>query len=271
MNRDYYCFFNGDLVKYKHVQIHVSDLQIQRGYGIFDYFRSRNGELLWLEDYQDRLFTSIALAGLEVGVDRSQFRTIIQDLHRRNGLANGAFKIMVTGGYSDTLDSISGPPNFLVLNIPWIQPPEKDFTAGVGLISEHFLRPNPEIKTLYYFNTLRLNKRLHVYQAVDVLFHTDTITEASRANLFFVRDNQVFTPSRDILEGITRRQVLSLLDEVQFAAIGIGQLFEFDEVFLTSTSRDITPVISVDGREIGSGKPGPVTREIQALFRAKGW
>ena len=157
------------------------------------------------------------------------------------------------------------------MNIPWIKPQEEEFDRGVNLISERFVRPNPEVKTLYYFNTLRQQKKLREYNAVDVMYYTDTITEASRANLFFVKGDRIFTPATDILKGITRKRVLSLFSEIQVEDIEAGLLYDFNEIFLTSSSRDVTPVVAIEGQSIAKGSPGPVTREIQAAFRAKGW
>ena len=266
-----FCYYNGDLVRYRDVNIHVSDLLFQRGYGVFDYFRARNGEVLWLGDYADRLFRSIAGSGIEVSLDRSQFISIVEELQKRNGLESGGFKVIVTGGLSDTLESVTGPSNFLILNTPWIRPPGETFSEGVRLIRKDYQRPNPEIKTLYYFNTLQLQEKLNKFGAVDVLYHTDQISEASRANIFLVKNGEVYTPATGILKGITRKQVLAMLGNVLVEDIETRHLYEFDEAFLTSTSRDITPVISVEGRKIGSGSPGPVTREIQTAFYASGW
>lgn len=271
MNPTPYCYFNGNLVPYGELSLHVSDLLFQRGYGVFDFFRSRNGSIPWLEDYKARLFTSIRLSGIEADLDQDQFTSAIGQLQEKNHLENGAFKVMVTGGFSDNLETATGKANLVILNLPWKKPPEEIYEKGVNLISERFVRPNPRIKTLYYFNTLRLQKKLREYQAVDVLYYTDIITEASRANLFFVRDGQIFTPATDILEGITRKQVLALFSEIRVEDTDAGRLYESDEMFLTSSSRDVTPVVSVEGKSIGTGKPGPLTREIQKAFRAKGW
>jgi branched-subunit amino acid aminotransferase/4-amino-4-deoxychorismate lyase len=104
-----------------------------------------------------------------------------------------------------------------------------------------------------------------------VLYHTDTISEASRANLFFIKGSHVYTPASNILKGITRKQVLSLFGEIKVEDIEADRLYDFDELFMTSTSQDVTPVISVEGKKIGKGSPGPVTRDIQTAFRAKGW
>ncbi len=271
MNLTNYCYFNGDLVLYKDVNLHVSDLLFQRAYGVFDFFRSRNGNIPWLNDYQARLFNSLELSGIEAGLERDQFESIIHDLQQKNKLVNGAFKVIISGGYSDNLESVTGPANVLILNLDWKRPPEETFEKGVSLISDRFVRPNPEIKTLYYLNSLRLHKKLREYGAVDVLFHTQTISETSRANLFFVKEGQVYTPASHILKGITRKQVLSIVGNVRVEDIEAGRLYDFDEMFLTSTSRDVTPVVSVEGKRIGKGTPGPLTREIQAAFRAKGW
>ena len=75
----------------------------------------------------------------------------------------------------------------------------------------------------------------------------------------------------DILKGITRKKVLSLFPEIRVEDIETGRLYEFDEIFMTSTSRDVSPVVAVEGKKIGKGVPGPITRKIQAAFRARGW
>lgn len=271
MNPDNLCYFNGELVPYGKLHLHVSDLQIQRGYGIFDFFRIRNGNIPWLEDYVDRIFSSLELSGIEVALDKARFKAVVQQLHQENKMENGAFKVIATGGYSETLSSVTGPSNLLILNIDWKKPPDITFEKGVHLIRDRFVRPHPLIKTLYYFNTLRLQKKMQEAGAVDVIFHTDNVTEASRANLFFVKKGRISTPGHHILRGITRKQLLAMFEEIRVEEVNGDRLFEFDEVFMTATSRDITPVVRVDGRKIGTGTPGPVTREIQEAFRSKGW
>jgi branched-chain amino acid aminotransferase len=271
MNQSSYCFFNGDLVQFDKIHLHVSDLLFQRGYGIFDFFRTRNGSIPWLEYYIDRLYNSLELSGIEVDMVRKQFTEVIHDLQEKNGLDNGAFKVIVSGGYSDNLESMTGKANMVILNLDWKKPSEETFKKGVQLISDRYVRPNPEVKSLYYLNTLRLQKKLREYGAVDVLFHTDRISEASRANLFFVKGGHVYTPTSDILKGITRKIVLSMFEEIHLKDVEVDRLYDFDEIFMTSTTRDVTPVVMVEGKKIGNGSPGPVTKEIQEAFRTKGW
>ncbi|MEZ5070557.1 MAG: aminotransferase class IV [Bacteroidales bacterium] len=265
------CYLNGEILPYERASLHVSDLQFQRGYGIFDFFRSRNGDIPWLEDYEDRLFRSLELADLEMPVDRTGFRSILSTLQEGNRLDNAGFKVLVTGGFSDNLAGVTGPPNLLILHRPWEKPPDSTFREGVALIRQAYVRPNPEIKSLYYFNTLALRGKLKAYDAVDVLFHDEFISEVSRANLFFVKKDVIVTPDRNILKGITRKQVLGLVPEIRVEPVPVAELDGFEEIFLTSTGRDVTPVVRVEGRPVGDGRPGPVTRDIMRLFREQGW
>ena len=104
---------------------------------------------------------------------------------------------------------------------------------------------------------------------MDVLYYTDYLSEASRANVFFVKDGRIITPAENILKGITRKYILELDSSISVENIEAKSIYDFDEVFLTSTSRDITPVVSIDGRKIGDGKRGVFTRELQVLFKEK--
>ncbi len=266
MNNSEYCFFNGEYIRYNEICIHVSDLQFQRGYGVFDFFRTRNGEIPWMDDYLDRFFNSSIYAGINCDLNRQEVRTVIHSLLEKNGLENGAFKLILTGGYSDNLENVTGHSNLLILNRPWKRPPADTFERGVNLISDYFVRPNPEIKSLYYLNSLRLQQKMKAYNAVDVLYHTDIISETSRANLFFVKNGRIFTPASNILNGITRKQLLKTIPEIQVEDIEASRLYDFDEVFLSSTSREITPVIAIDGNKTGNGTPGKITREIMEML-----
>jgi len=271
MNSNNTCYFNGKLIPYHALSLHVSDLLLQRGYGIFDFFRLRNGEIPWLEDYTERLYNSIRLAEIETPLDRQAFINIVHELHAKNQDNNSAFKVIVTGGYSDTLSSVTGESNLIILNLPWTRPAAASYEKGVQLISLEYVRPHPEIKTLNYFNTMALRKKMRQYDAVDILYYTDTIHEASRACLFFGKDGILFTPASNILQGVTRKQVLALFGDIRIEDIPADRLHEFDEMFMASTSRDITPVVGVEGKPVGNGIPGKRTREIQEVFRNRGW
>jgi len=262
-----HCYLNGQILPYQECNLHISDLQLQRGYGVFDFFRSRQGQIPWLDDYTDRLFNSIRLSGIEAPLSRKDFTATIYELQQKNGPDYEAFKVILTGGYSDNLEGVNGSPNLIILNVPWRRPPQDTFEKGVKLITCEYQRPNPEIKTLYYFNSLRLAKKQKEFNAVDVLYHTNKITETSRASVFFVEGGKIYTTKSNILDGITRKQILQYFKEIIIEDIEFTSLYSFDEMFITSTSRDITPVISVDGKLIGDGKPGRLSKDITAAFQ----
>ena len=264
-------YLNGAILPYRDCALHISDLQIQRGYGIFDFFRCRNGEIPWLDDYEDRLFRSLQLSGLEQPLTRREFRTALDRLQEKNGGLKGAFKVIVTGGESENLEGVSGKPTIIILQVDWSPPPPESLTAGVNLVSDYFIRPNPEVKTLYYFNSLRLREKIREYNAVDVLYYGDTVSECSRASVFWVKDGKLCTPGTNILKSITRKRVLELATDTRITDPAPDELLAADEVFIASTSRDVTPVVSIDGRKIGSGRPGKIARELRAAFLAAGW
>ena len=266
MNNSSVCYFNGDFLKYENLKIHVSDLLFQRGYGVFDFFRCRNGILFWMEDYLDRFIRSKEISGIELSMDRKEIISVIHRLQEKNGLANGAFKLILTGGVSDNLESSTGPSNFIILNLDWKRPMQEFFENGVNLISERFERPNPEAKTLYYFNSLRLQEKMKEFAAADVMYFNSLLLEGSRANLFFVKGGRVSTPASGILHGITRKQILAMVPEIHVEDIPAEGRYDYDEIFLASTTREITPVVRLDGKSIGKGSRGPVTREIQTIL-----
>ena len=97
MNRSDYCYFNGDLVPFGDLYLHVTDLLFQRGYGVFDFFRSRKGSIPWLEDYIERLFTSLELSGIEVDLNREQFSSVIYELQEKTAWLTGHSKLSLAG------------------------------------------------------------------------------------------------------------------------------------------------------------------------------
>jgi D-alanine transaminase/branched-chain amino acid aminotransferase len=263
-------YLNGTFMPYADCRLHVSDLQLQRGYGVFDFFRVRKGEIPYLEDYTGRLFTSMEFSGMDQPFSKAEFHRIIGELQGKNeqdfaGVEH-AFKVLVTGGFSENLASVSGPPNVLILQVPWAPPPPSLKEEGLRLVTDRFQRPNPQVKSMYYFNSLRLARRIKEEGALEVLYHTDLFSECSRSSVFFVKGGKVFSTRQHILDGITRKQLMKRFPEIGERDVHTHELFDVDELFITSTSMDVAPVVAVDGKPIGKGVPGPVTRELQHAF-----
>jgi branched-chain amino acid aminotransferase len=233
---------------------------------VFDYFRAKDGYVQWLDDYLDRFYKSLSISELEIDLSRDEIKSVLSKIQDLNGLHESGFKIMVTGGYSDDLGSVNSKPNVFVLNIPYSKPSESAIKNGVSLITCKYVRPFAEAKTLNYFNSLQLHKKKKEYNAVDVLFHEECLSETSRGNIFLVKNGIINTPKNNILKGITRKHILELSPSIKIEDIKSEELFDFDEIFISSSNKDIMPVTYIDGIKIGDGKVGNLTKDLMHAF-----
>ncbi|MEI9912277.1 MAG: aminotransferase class IV [Bacteroidota bacterium] len=158
-------------------------------------------------------------------------------------------------------------PNLIITCNPAKTATADDFEKGYSVITYEHQRQLPHIKSINYLVAVWLQPLLKEKGADDVLYHyNNIITEFPRSNVFIVTaDNILVTPARNILYGITRKHVLSLAAgylPVEERDITLPELMNATEVFLTSTTKKIIPVLHIDNNTIGNGKPGPVTREL---------
>jgi len=233
MSMHSFAFLNDSIVEYSKLHLHISDLGVQRGYAIFDFFPIKKGKIHWKEDYFDRFFASANLADLEVPLDRAGLEAAIMEIINKNESPDSYIKLLLTGGESENgyeYDSST----FSILNFEDKGKDEKSFEEGVNLISTFYQRPTPEIKTTNYFMSASLHKKRKEFNAVDVLYHLDGIvTETSRANFYIVRDEEIFTT---------------------------------DAAFITSTTKGVTPVVKIDGDDIAGGVVPEISKDIMSIF-----
>lgn len=251
-------------------RVHISDLGLQRGYGVFDYFRAINGKIWWKEDYYARLWQSIESSYLHFPLTPDDLDAVCDLLQSDNQLEASAFKVIVTGGMSEDMGSYSGHSTFAVIQRPFILPDPKYYTEGAALITYPYQRPEPKIKSLNYYFSTRLYRQIQEASAIDVLFYGDNIRETARSNFFGIKKGVIHTPHEGVLEGITRKHLLQLNRKgfiFDQRAIPFSELYSFDEVFITGTTKEVMPIVKIDNQTIGSGKPGPVTKELMQAYR----
>ncbi|MGH7256280.1 MAG: aminotransferase class IV, partial [Nitrospirales bacterium] len=172
-------------------------------------------------------------------------------------------------------------PTIVAVATPLVPPPQAWYREGVGLVLVRVRRNtaaalSPRIKSLNMLNNILAKQEAHRAGAFDgVMLNTaGHLTECSTSNLFFVRRGRLCTPAPEcgLLEGITREVVLTLAREMgwplDLGAFGPDDLLAADECFLTNTSLEVLPVQCIDGKPVGSGRPGPVTTRLKAAFRA---
>ncbi|MBK6620476.1 MAG: aminotransferase class IV [Saprospirales bacterium] len=261
---------NGQLTPVQDASLHVSDLAILRGYGIFDFFLVRSGRPLFFSDYIDRFVRSAQLTELDLPVSRAALEGKILEVIEANHMETGAIRLLLTGGYAE--DSFTPQsPNWLVLAHEFQPYKPEFFTAGAGLLLQQFQRELPQAKTINYGNAIRMRKKIKEAGAYEALYHNGReVLESFRSNIFFVFDGPVLaTPSEDILFGITRKHVLKLgatLFPVEERRISIGEIRHAREAFLTGSNKAVLPIVQIGDTRIGDGKVGPVSKKLMEAW-----
>jgi len=261
-----YSFINNEFLPAEKTFVHVSDLSTQRGYGIFDFFKVVNGQPLFLEDYFDRFFRSAEAMRLSISLSREELRKVIYELIAKNGQPDCGIKMILTGGYSPDGYEIA-TPNLIISQHKLTMPASNLLEKGVKIITHEYVRDIPQVKTINYTMGIWLQSKVKERQAYDVLYYMNGhVSEFPRCNLFIVlHDGTVITPAERVLHGITRKNILSLSNKeviVQEGNVTLTDVLNAREVFLTSTTKRIVPIVQVDDTVIGNGKPGIVTLEL---------
>ncbi len=263
-------FLNNSFLNNEQALLHVSDLVMQRGYAAFDFFRTVNGVPLFMQDHLERFYASAAALHLPVAQKKEEMTAIVHELIERSSLKEAGIRLMLTGGYS--ADSYHpADPNLLITCNPVKIMSAAEMTKGVSIITYEHQRELPQIKSTNYLMAVWLLPLLKQKNADDVLYYiNDSVTEFPRSNVFMItKDGALVTPAQNILNGITRKKILLLANEimpVEERNITVDELASAGELFLTSTTKKIMPVVKLNGKTIGDGKPGPGTLGLYEKF-----
>ncbi len=259
-----------NFVEEEDAKLGISDLAIQRGFGIFDFLRATGQVPLFLQDHLDRFYKSAQLLHLNPIQSRAEINDIVQYLLHANALATSGIKLIVTGGYSP--DGYQpATPNLLVIHQPLQLATSVDFENGIRLITCDYQRDLPTVKSINYLMGVYLRQKIVAAGADDVLYHHHgLVTELPRSNIFLVTPhNTLVTPAANVLFGITRKNILAIAPRhytTETRNISTDELTTATEVFITSSTKRILPVISIDGKIVGDGSPGQMTRHLYKLL-----
>ena len=263
-----YCYFNGGMVDEEEVSLSIHNFGVHRGFGVFDFFRMRDGKYSFIQDHLDRFEKSQRFMDLSHIIEQDEIREAVDTLRDWNGYTDAGFKLMILADGKDSDAELS--PLFFILQSDLSNHESAPYAS---VILHEYVREYPQIKTISYFTSNMLHRKKAKAGAIDVIYHKDDlISEASRSNVFIVQDGVFKTPAENILEGITRKQVLEVASQVgsiEVANVTIDDFFTADEIFICSTLKEICPIVEVDGNSVGSGKVGPLSRKISQLFQQK--
>ena len=269
-----FVLINDDLVRADQASLLVGDLSIQRGYGIFDFFKTLDHAPVFLDAHLDRFFHSATQLRLPVGKTKEELKALIQVLQQINDIPDSGIRLTLTGGYAPDGYTLA-TPNLIITQQPVQLTSTAQFQKGIRLITYPHQRQMPDTKTIDYLMAIWLQPLIREKGADDVLYHQDGIlSECPRSNFFIVTaDDTLVTPSRNVLKGIIRMNVLALARtqfKVEERDIRIEELPTAKEAFITSTTRHILPVTMIDGVSIGS-TPGAISQwldmELNKLVR----
>ena len=280
---------NGRITDDAHAVISVFDHGFLFGEGIYETLRTYNGEPFLFDRHMRRLRQSAAMLKLVLPLDNRQIAERFDQTMRAAGLgpAGGGeayIRLLVTRGIGDlTYDPAATPePSFVVIAKPHHDPEPAIYEQGVKIAIVPIVRNHPDtVNPLIKSNNL-LNSALAMQEAVRreafeglMRNYRGELAELSTANLFIVENGAALTPplASGLLPGITREFLFEVGAEagipVREQVLKDPDLFGADEAFLTSTTREIVPIVAVDDRTIGSGRPGPVTNALLQRFREK--
>ena len=261
-----YTYLQNKIVPAEKAFLHVRDLSILRGYGVFDFFKIKDGHPFFLNDYLERFYNSAKIMHLTVPHSHEELESIIYQLIQKNNIEESGIKIILTGGYSE--DGYQpAEPNLILTQHPLTLPAKEQIEKGVKIIAHDYVRDLPAAKTINYSMGIWLINQVKIQQAYDVLYYQNNIvSEFPRCNFFIVKkDNTVVTPVDRVLHGITRKNILKLAAHRYKAEEGIitlDDIREAKEAFLTSTTKRIVPIVQINNTLINDGKPGAVSLSL---------
>lgn len=262
---DPFVYINGAFVPASQASLQVSDLAIQRGYGIFDFFKTHGHKPVFMEEHLDRFFFSAAQMRLDPGKSREELKAIIGELLGKNNMPDAGMKITLTGGYSPDGYSIT-TPNMIITQQPLKLPTADTFQKGLRLISYPHYRQMPQVKSLDYLMAIWLQPEIKGKGADDVLYYFDgLVSECPRANFFIVTADDTVVTATQPLKGIIRMKTLEIARrrfKVEERDLTLEESRQAKEAFITSTTKHILPVVELDGHTIGNGQPGTITSEL---------
>ena len=254
-------FINDSFVAEEKAFLSINDLSIQRGYGIFDFFRTINGKYVHIGDHLDRFFNSASQMRLPPGKDKQQLKELLDELTQKNNIPDSGIRITLTGGYSADGYSIT-KPNLIITQRP-LAINDNELPAGIRLVSYEHQRQLPAVKTIDYMMAIWLKPYIEQNNADDLLYHkAGNVTESPRSNFFIVtQEKKIITPKANILKGINRKYVARVAAtqfDFEERDVTLEEVYRAKEAFLTSTTKGVLPVVELDGKKIGNGQPGSI-------------
>ena len=276
-------WINGQLYSPEDARVSVFDHGLLYGDGVFEGLRSYGGKVFRLREHVVRLFESAKAIWLEIPLTQQALCDAIDQMVKTNEIDDGYIRVIVTRGAGTLgLDPRKcKDPQIIVIADTIALYPSEYYENGLEIITvsvsrNHPAALSPRIKSLNYLNNILAKIEGLQSGCIEALMlnHKGEIAECTGDNIFLVKQGELRTPPLDagILAGITREAVSEIAEgagiDVRRVALTKHDVYTADEVFLTGTAAEVVPVVKVDSRSIGNGKPGPITCDLKERFQA---
>ena len=276
-------FINGEITSPQQAKISVFDRGFLFGDSVYEVTRSYNGTLAFIDEHLDRLTRSAEQIALSIPYSKVELKQLIEELMIKISSKDNYVRIILTRGEGKIgLDpGNAGKANLIIIMSALPKNPEWWYREGVKFIISTVMRNDPKsldpnIKSGNYLNNVLAMIEAKKQDAFDafMLNRSGLVTEGTTNNVWIVKNKKITTPplSDGILAGITRTTLLSLLKESDLKfeeeSISVERLKDADEVFITSSTKEVVPVTQIDGTNVGAGKPGEIFQEVRKIYSA---
>lgn len=273
-------YLNGKLCDRDEAKVSVYDHGLLYGDGVFEGIRVYNGKVFRHQEHIDRLYESAKHIALEIPLSPADMKKAVEDTVKANNKVEGYIRLVVTRGPGNLgLDPRGCKPNVIIIVDDISLYPKELYENGLKIVTASLIRNhpnalNPRIKSLNYLNNILAKIEAIRAGCLEALMlnHKGEVAECTGDNVFVVKKGVLRTPPTDagILEGVTRDLVMELALKAGIplveATLTRHDIYAADECFLTGTAAEVIAVTECDGRVIGSGKQGPVTRQLREAF-----
>jgi len=277
-------YLDGKFVDASEAKISVFDHGLLYGDGIFEGIRIYGGNIFRLDEHLERLEYSAKAIMLKLPLTRAEMAQAVCESCRQNNLMDGYIRLVVTRGIGDLGLSpwLCPKPSVFIIADKIALYPQEYYTKGLEIVTAPTRRVNPAalspaVKSLNYLNNILAKMEARQCGALEAIMLNDQgyVAECTGDNLFIVHKGRILTPSsqQGALRGITRDTIFDIAKEI---GVPVGEheltrydIWNADECFLTGTGAEVIPVVKLDGREVGDGKPGAIFSKVLASFRRR--
>ncbi|MBC1794624.1 D-amino-acid transaminase [Listeria booriae] len=271
---------NNQLIERVEAKIDIEDRGYQFGDGVYEVVRAYNGQFFTYEEHIDRLYASANKIDLVIPFEKAELRELLEGLLKANNIGTGNVYLQVTRG-------IQSPRNHVVPELPLegvltasaseVPRDTTLFEQGRKAILEEDVRwLRCDIKSLNLLGNTMAKNKAHQAGAFEAILHRgEEVTEGSATNAYIIKDGTLMTHAADnlILSGITRQVILQVARDIGVPVAETGftltDLATADEVFISSTTIEVTPIIEIEGKQVRDGERGPITKKIHDAFTAE--